>query len=386
MNKKYFALLISFSLALTACDGGTETEETESFSIGGTVSGLSGTVVLQNNGADDLSISADGTFSFAAALESGAAYAVTVFTQPEGQNCVVDNATGTVADADVNNVQLTCADEETNLYTVGGNLSGLVGSLVLQNNGGNDLTLLADGNFSFSTSLDTGAAYLVTVLSEPAEQSCVVENGTGSIADANINDVSVTCASARCRNYASEYTDNDGKTTLCSFDEESFRLTCDKEGSKSFLDYESVEAFIDGAQVVGRIRYLHRSYSVSPTAWDYNYDDQDRLTGFDQVNRDESFQHFDSWDEQGRPKSGIGSISSTCFDYGVSFAYDNLLRTSYRRYSGTEISGCDSVSFYHARDHFDQYGNLIQREAINMQEDPAWTDNYTIVSTTEICR
>ena len=35
------------------------------YSVGGTVSGLSGTVVLQDNGGDDLSLSANGAFTFA---------------------------------------------------------------------------------------------------------------------------------------------------------------------------------------------------------------------------------------------------------------------------------------------------------------------------------
>ena len=56
---------------------------TGAFGISGTVSGLlsSGSVVLQNNGAANQTISADGAFSFAAQL-SGTAYAVTVLTQP----------------------------------------------------------------------------------------------------------------------------------------------------------------------------------------------------------------------------------------------------------------------------------------------------------------
>ena len=35
------------------------------YSVGGTVSGLSGTVVLQDNGGDDLSVGASGAFTFA---------------------------------------------------------------------------------------------------------------------------------------------------------------------------------------------------------------------------------------------------------------------------------------------------------------------------------
>ena len=63
---------------------------------GGTVSGLSGTVVLQDNGGDDLSVSANGSFTFATALAAGAAYAVTVKTSPSGQSCTVSGGSGTV--------------------------------------------------------------------------------------------------------------------------------------------------------------------------------------------------------------------------------------------------------------------------------------------------
>ena len=41
------------------------------YSIGGTVSGLAGTVVLENNGGDDLSISANGTFTFSPPIAQG---------------------------------------------------------------------------------------------------------------------------------------------------------------------------------------------------------------------------------------------------------------------------------------------------------------------------
>ena len=52
------------------------------YTIGGTVSGLSGTVVLQDNGADNLSVSSNGTFTFPTSLLAGQAYNVTVADQP----------------------------------------------------------------------------------------------------------------------------------------------------------------------------------------------------------------------------------------------------------------------------------------------------------------
>jgi hypothetical protein len=77
------------------------------YSIGGTISGLSGTVVLENNGGDDLSISANGTFTFSSLLDQSAPYAVTVSSDPSGQACTVADGSGTVS-ADVTNVAVTC--------------------------------------------------------------------------------------------------------------------------------------------------------------------------------------------------------------------------------------------------------------------------------------
>src|SRR5579859_4906205 len=86
------------------------------YTIGGTLSGLSGTVVLQNNGGDNLSLTANGTFTFTTSVSSGGAYKVTVLTQPTGQACAVTAGSGT-ATANVTSVQVACT---TITYTVGG--------------------------------------------------------------------------------------------------------------------------------------------------------------------------------------------------------------------------------------------------------------------------
>lgn len=80
------------------------------FTVGGSVTGLSGTgLVLQNNGRDDLAVGANGGFTFATAQAGGTAYAVTVRTQPAGQSCTVANGTGTVAAGHVTTVEVRCA-------------------------------------------------------------------------------------------------------------------------------------------------------------------------------------------------------------------------------------------------------------------------------------
>ena len=169
-----------------------------SFTIGGTVAGLGAgkSVVLLNNGGDALTRNANGGFSFATALASGASYAVTVGTQPAGQTCTISNGSGTVASANVTNVAVSCVDLPPATYTIGGNLSGLGAgkSVVLLNNGGDALTRNANGGFSFATALASGATYSVTVGTQPVGQTCTVSNGSGTVASANVTNVAVSCA------------------------------------------------------------------------------------------------------------------------------------------------------------------------------------------------
>jgi len=80
------------------------------------------------------------------------------------------------------------------LFTVAGSVSGLESglSVVLQNNGGNSLTVNANGNFTFSTAINSGSPYAVTVGTQPTGQTCTVTNGTGTVS-ANVSNISVTC-------------------------------------------------------------------------------------------------------------------------------------------------------------------------------------------------
>jgi hypothetical protein len=79
-------------------------------------------------------------------------------------------------------------------FTVGGRTSGVIGTVVLQNKGGSDLTLSANGVFTFATTLASGAAYNVSVKTQPKSQSCTVIHGSGTIANANVTNVAVACS------------------------------------------------------------------------------------------------------------------------------------------------------------------------------------------------
>jgi hypothetical protein len=94
--------------AATATDWSGGDVAAGTYSVGGTVSGLSGTVVLQDNGGNDLSVSSNGSFQFTYLLADNASYDVTVATYPSGQTCTVANGSGAIADGNATNVAVSC--------------------------------------------------------------------------------------------------------------------------------------------------------------------------------------------------------------------------------------------------------------------------------------
>ena len=173
---------------------------TDSFIVSGTVSGLaaSSSITIQNNGADDITVSSSSNnFTFPAAL-SGSTYSVTVLSQPSlpSQICTVNQGNGTLQGWAVTNVEVACV---TDTFTIGGTLSGLASSasVTLQNNSVDDLVLSTDGSFTFATAIMDGTPYNVTVLTQPTSthQDCTVTNATGTLNSANVADISVVCVS-----------------------------------------------------------------------------------------------------------------------------------------------------------------------------------------------
>jgi 6-phosphogluconolactonase (cycloisomerase 2 family) len=203
--------------ALAACSGGGGGGPA-SYSVGGNVAGLSGTgLVLMNNGGDALSVSAAGPFTFATKVASGKSYGVSVSTQPSNptQTCTVSNGTGTVSGANVTSVAVQCA---TATHPVGGTISGLTGTgLSLQNNGGDQLAISADGSFHFATEVAEGAPFHVTVVGQPTSpvQNCTLTNGTarGTVSTSAVMTVSVVCANVG----RFLYTANLGDYTISAF-------------------------------------------------------------------------------------------------------------------------------------------------------------------------
>jgi hypothetical protein len=141
------------STGLVACGGGgsgAAPPPVTSFTVGGVVAGLSGSgLILTNNGGDDAAISASGPFTFSSSLQNGAAYSVTVTTQPTAQDCLVTNGSGTVAGANVTNVSVVCSIA-VGPFTVLANQPPAIGYLSL---------LLTDGSIMVQSANDASVFY-----------------------------------------------------------------------------------------------------------------------------------------------------------------------------------------------------------------------------------
>src|SRR5262245_31546203 len=94
-------LAAAIAIVLVSCHG---TEAT--YSIGGSITGTNGTVVLRLNGANDIAQGGDGDFTFDQKLVKDDPFNVQV-ANPTGR-CIVQNGAGTVANSNVKNVNISC--------------------------------------------------------------------------------------------------------------------------------------------------------------------------------------------------------------------------------------------------------------------------------------
>lgn len=149
---------VSSSNAISGTVSSTSSPTT--YSVGGTVSGLStGTLVLQNNGTNSTSITVNGSFTFTTELTSGSNYSVTVQTQPSGLVCTISNGSGTIASSNVTNVSVSCGSNVTSFtspgsatYTVPDGISSLTIVATGGGGGGSSRAAFTGGNGGIVTS------------------------------------------------------------------------------------------------------------------------------------------------------------------------------------------------------------------------------------------
>jgi hypothetical protein len=112
-------------------------EPPSTFTIQANIVGLTGTgLVLQNNGTDNLPVSADGSITFPKSYASGSTYSVTILTQPTNQTCTLTGSTGVLTTNAV--VVANCASNQNDITAfsfvspaVTGTISGTTISLAV---------------------------------------------------------------------------------------------------------------------------------------------------------------------------------------------------------------------------------------------------------------
>ena len=170
----------------------------EFYTLSATVTGLGAnkTVVLENdeNVSDQLIFTSNKTATFTTRLSKNAVYDVTIAEQSSGSNCEVSNGKGKIS-ANVT-VPVQCSNVPS--YTIGASVSGLgTGAerlpIVLKNDvTGESLPFEADGTSTFKTEQASGATYLITIATPPANRVCAISGGSGTVGGANVT-AKVTC-------------------------------------------------------------------------------------------------------------------------------------------------------------------------------------------------
>jgi RNase P/RNase MRP subunit p29 len=163
-----------------------------SYSISGSISGLTTAGLKLKNGAEVLTVSSGATtFGFSNSVAYGGTYSVSIDTQPTGHTCSLSNSSGTMGAVNLSAVQVTCS---INAYSLSGSISGLNASGLKLKNGSEVLTISSGATtFAFSTNIAFGGSYSVSVDVQPNGLSCLVSNASGTMQTNSVSNISISC-------------------------------------------------------------------------------------------------------------------------------------------------------------------------------------------------
>lgn len=205
------ASMLAMAAALASCGGGGDDD---SFTVGGRVAGLVYPgMVLTNNGGSDINVAPPAkageevAFSFPNKLEYGDTYDVRIKTEPLHQDCRIyqyapNSTAGTAGQLAVINARFECFIET---HAIGGEVTGLTKDntgLVLANgsNTGTTLIVPAETNtsgaafkYAMVVPVEYNQTYGVTIVTQPKDAVCTVQNPAGVMGDVDVTNINITC-------------------------------------------------------------------------------------------------------------------------------------------------------------------------------------------------
>lgn len=166
-------------------------DEENAYTLSGSVTGLSGQLTLDLVGLEQISLNQDGSFEFSTRFSTGDSFAIAMGELSSDQTCAIDPNTGVFQNENFDGISIHCVD---NSYGIGGHVTGLNGSVILQTSSGSYLNLSEDGVFSFTDFYYHGESYSVSLISDPLFQDCSLSSNSGNIEYSDVTDVLVTCS------------------------------------------------------------------------------------------------------------------------------------------------------------------------------------------------
>ena len=164
-----------------------------------------------------------------------------------------------------------CSDSFT--YSVGGSATGVTGDVVLQNNGGDDLTVKANGAFTFSDKVELGKTYAVTIKTKPSGLVCSISNGSGTVTAENVTNVALACSPAVAADRAARYAYVVNSYTIppvsvCAVNQTTGALTsCIDAGGESVFNNVAIQGIAINS--LGTVAYLSNGNGDSVTPYVY---------------------------------------------------------------------------------------------------------------------
>ena len=193
------AAIAGLALVAAGCNSGGGNGGGATYTLGGSVTGLNGSLTLVTDRGDRVSLTASGPFTFAEKYRKGQRYHVTVESDPPNQTCVASSNFGPMPAADFTAVTVVCSDDTPPFVSIGGTIQGLSGEIELNwSIYGDSQTFSANGPFTFAEFATTGSLYDVVIETQPDGQVCSIANGFGT-ASATVTTIVVSCVDENAR-------------------------------------------------------------------------------------------------------------------------------------------------------------------------------------------